>query len=185
MESESQGFQVWRDYMGLADTIRDIQARDNSAETSSALEHPLRCNTLGLRTVLNGDSVHVDMRRPGASSTASLDFRKRRGAFDSLRANAQSNGETPPPPGPPCKDRGQRAGLKGPDMFCGFCKHNGESAEVFSSHRLKNPAGEVLCPYLRDYICPLCGATGARAHTKRFCPLVDDAYCSVYAQPKR
>uniref|UniRef100_G1KPX7 Nanos-type domain-containing protein n=1 Tax=Anolis carolinensis TaxID=28377 RepID=G1KPX7_ANOCA len=55
--------------------------------------------------------------------------------------------------------------------ICNFCKHNGESKQVYSSHRLKGMDGTVECPILRKYTCPLSGATGEKAHTLKYCPL--------------
>ncbi|XP_044522168.1 nanos homolog 2 [Gracilinanus agilis] len=55
--------------------------------------------------------------------------------------------------------------------LCNFCKHNGESRHVYTSHLLKTPEGIVVCPILRHYVCPLCGATGGLAHTLKYCPL--------------
>lgn len=54
--------------------------------------------------------------------------------------------------------------------FCRFCKQNGESARVYRSHKLKSDDGKVLCPILWNYTCPICEATGDRAHTRRYCP---------------
>nr|XP_033810343.1 nanos homolog 2 [Geotrypetes seraphini] len=54
--------------------------------------------------------------------------------------------------------------------ICNFCKHNGESKNIYSSHMLKKPDGTIICPVLRKYICPLCGATGDIAHTLKYCP---------------
>lgn len=54
--------------------------------------------------------------------------------------------------------------------FCGFCKQNGETAEVYRSHRLKDKDNKVICPVLRNYVCPTCQSTGDKAHTRRYCP---------------
>lgn len=53
---------------------------------------------------------------------------------------------------------------------CGFCLQNGESEEVYMSHRLKARDGRILCPILRSYVCPFCSATGDWAHTRQYCP---------------
>ncbi|XP_028828374.1 nanos homolog 3 [Denticeps clupeoides] len=120
MERRTQDFQPWRDYLGLADTLKGIQ----------------------------GGGVAAPPTPPAA-------------------------GAEPSDRGPPAR------------KFCSFCKHNGESQAVFGSHCLKDRGGEVVCPYLRSYVCPQCGATGPAAHTKRFCPLVDSSYTSVYTRSAR
>ncbi|XP_036701364.1 nanos homolog 3 isoform X4 [Balaenoptera musculus] len=72
-----------------------------------------------------------------------------------------------------------------PERLCTFCKHNGESRAIYQSHVLKDEAGRVLCPILRDYVCPQCGATREHAHTRRFCPLTGQGYTSVYSYTTR
>uniref|UniRef100_F6Z937 Nanos C2HC-type zinc finger 3 n=1 Tax=Callithrix jacchus TaxID=9483 RepID=F6Z937_CALJA len=72
-----------------------------------------------------------------------------------------------------------------PERLCSFCKHNGESRAIYLSHVLKDEAGRVLCPILRDYVCPQCGATREHAHTRRFCPLTGQGYTSVYSHTTR
>ncbi|XP_037674081.1 nanos homolog 3 [Choloepus didactylus] len=83
-------------------------------------------------------------------------------------------GQRPSPESPPA-----------PERLCSFCKHNGESRAIYQSHVLKDEAGRVLCPILRDYVCPQCGATRERAHTRRFCPLTGQGYTSVYSYTTR
>uniref|UniRef100_H3AZM7 Nanos C2HC-type zinc finger 3 n=1 Tax=Latimeria chalumnae TaxID=7897 RepID=H3AZM7_LATCH len=68
---------------------------------------------------------------------------------------------------------------------CNFCKHNGESWQIYTSHNLKNEDGKVSCPILRQHTCPQCHATGDFAHTKRFCPMTEKGYASVHQDASR
>ncbi|XP_047495539.1 uncharacterized protein LOC125043483 isoform X1 [Penaeus chinensis] len=54
--------------------------------------------------------------------------------------------------------------------FCGFCRRNGATLKKFLNHPLRNDVGKLVCPVLRSYTCPNCGATGDAAHTVSYCP---------------
>ena len=56
------------------------------------------------------------------------------------------------------------------NISCNFCKTNGERPQFYSSHRLKDRAGKVVCPVLRSFRCPICNSTGDNAHTVTYCP---------------
>ncbi|XP_055502916.1 nanos homolog 1-like [Leucoraja erinacea] len=66
----------------------------------------------------------------------------------------------------------QRGARAKPELqICVFCRNNNESVTLYTTHILKSPDGRVLCPILRRYTCPLCGANGDNAHTIKYCPL--------------
>ncbi|CAF3385198.1 unnamed protein product [Rotaria socialis] len=55
---------------------------------------------------------------------------------------------------------------------CAFCKANGESYDIYSSHRLRdNEKMITLCPILRAHKCPRCQVSGDQAHTMKYCPI--------------
>uniref|UniRef100_F7BIJ7 Nanos-type domain-containing protein n=1 Tax=Ornithorhynchus anatinus TaxID=9258 RepID=F7BIJ7_ORNAN len=101
-------------------------------------------------------------------------FRKEPGPRD-VRPEAAAAGERrlPRPAGPE----------GGPS--CPFCRHNGEARHIYLSHNLKDAEGRVVCPILRGYVCPQCGASQDAAHTRRFCPLTRNGYTSVYTYGPR
>ncbi|XP_058381544.1 nanos homolog 3 [Diceros bicornis minor] len=105
-----------------------------------------------------------------------------------LRGEEEPETRLDPQPEPAPGPGGQRPvpeSPAAPERLCSFCKHNGESRAIYQSHVLKDEAGRVLCPILRDYVCPQCGATRERAHTRRFCPLTGQGYTSVYSYTTR
>ncbi|XP_076681421.1 RNA-binding protein nanos [Andrena cerasifolii] len=53
---------------------------------------------------------------------------------------------------------------------CVFCRNNGEEETYYRQHLLKDADGRVVCPVLRAYTCPICGACGDAAHTVKYCP---------------
>ncbi|XP_054549281.1 nanos homolog 3 [Talpa occidentalis] len=103
-----------------------------------------------------------------------------------LRGEEEPRLDPQPEPAPgPGDQRSSPESSPAPERLCSFCKHNGESRAIYQSHVLKDEAGRVLCPILRDYVCPQCGATRERAHTRRFCPLTGQGYTSVYSYTTR
>ncbi|CAF1380044.1 unnamed protein product [Adineta ricciae] len=57
-------------------------------------------------------------------------------------------------------------------LECAFCKANGESYDIYSSHRLRdNEKMVTLCPILRAHKCPRCHLSGDQAHTMKYCPI--------------
>lgn len=64
--------------------------------------------------------------------------------------------------------------------ICVFCKNNGESTSVYTSHVLKDSDGKVSCPVLRKYTCPVCGIYGDEAHTIKYCPRNEVGEHSVF-----
>lgn len=56
--------------------------------------------------------------------------------------------------------------------LCNFCRLNDEDVGFYESHQLKDEFGNVTCPILSSYVCDVCGATGPKAHTISYCPVL-------------
>ena len=74
------------------------------------------------------------------------------------------------PLAPLAKPRFKPAAKGATAVMCPFCKRNGETPEFYTTHKLKDCWGRVICPVLRAYTCPNCGISGDNAHTLNYCP---------------
>lgn len=108
------------------------------------------------------------------SSTQEQGFEERAWCPDATPETSGSGGRSP---------GSQGLGRVTERSVCGFCRQNGESAEIYTSHRLKARNGRVLCPVLRNYVCPTCGATGDTAHTRHYCPARAPAPAPAHTRP--
>ncbi|XP_069618592.1 nanos homolog 3 [Ranitomeya imitator] len=163
---------MWRDYLGLRATLRaEPTSSQDAADDGTA---PPIVAAAEVPWVSMAEDVTRRSQSQEASNTGSTCEPGRRGK---KQRRCPPMDPAPPEPGTTTTEPGVTP--------CSFCKHNGESASFYSAHSLKDHHGKVLCPVLRSYICPQCGATGNKAHTRRFCPYTSETYTSVYHSTAR
>ncbi|XP_021423321.2 uncharacterized protein LOC110493386 [Oncorhynchus mykiss] len=201
MESENRRFQPWRDYMKLADAVREMQLGNFTPEPSTVEGHDSGIWSTMVEFEEFPPRALLSPITPVPTPPLGHEMKPLDSEIVPLHKHAALRPSSTKGPEPPTAASRSSAGTRGqkermkatrsktpeevssPERkICSFCKHNGESESVFGSHSLKNQDGDVVCPYLRQYICPLCGATKAKAHTKRFCPQVETTYSSVYVK---
>ncbi|XP_077461166.1 nanos homolog 3 [Stigmatopora argus] len=187
-KSDGKVFQPWKDYMGLSEVIRAVMDSNTSAQVptwqhdgETAMDsHPIYAERSPSPP---NASSHVCMGNACVGWLVGYPSRHEWVGPEIVRAYPPFGARCPHHWGVTASHQHQRVGLQDPlATCCNFCKRNGETEIVYTSHRLKNDVGEVLCPVLRGYVCPLCGATGATAHTKRFCPKVEKSYLPLYTK---
>uniref|UniRef100_A0A8C6LM04 Nanos-type domain-containing protein n=1 Tax=Nothobranchius furzeri TaxID=105023 RepID=A0A8C6LM04_NOTFU len=162
MESNRKSFQPWRDYTGLSDTVRDILGWKTATEPSppGTSAYSPECRDVRMHAVCahRAADFHPPPALPGLVALTVPN------PTDDLRFAPDLSVPTTSI-GPEERKKSLREAPVPPAserVMCSFCKHNKESEQ-----------------------CPLCGATGAKAHTKRFCPKVDRAYRSLYTTSRR
>ncbi|XP_056891255.1 nanos homolog 3 isoform X1 [Takifugu flavidus] len=180
MEPNYKPFHMWKDYFGLSDVIKEIiRSRQYASSLPASRRSQEPCRSLESlfsnceRGIVDDMSLSLllgSSNRCGVEETSASASRSQHADIKGT-AKVTRRWRTP-----------ETQALE--TRLCQFCKNNEESVLVYRSHWLKGPTGEVLCPFLRKYVCPLCGATGPKAHTLRFCPKVDSTYSSVYVTSK-
>lgn len=141
-----QSFDMWHDYMNLGTLLKRLCDR-----------RPMELGVPWKSASAAAAAAEVTAMAPPSHSHIYCG-EARRNSPDTSSASSLSDASS--------------SGTSPDAAFCRFCKQNGESPRVYRSHTLKSANGSVVCPILRNYTCPICGATGDDAHTRRYCPVL-------------
>lgn len=183
---EKSEFRLFRDYFGLIHLVQNTRLCDGMA--SATFGDVLYDFTYTRRA--RGDSVGSDRSYSSSSSNGNTEMDlnleglgyKAPGSGAPPRALAKRSevGETG------SRSRKNRENKKNRNAnVCVFCRNNGESKKVYSSHVLKDAEGCTTCPILRAYTCPLCKASGDQSHTIKYCPRNKNASKQPQAQQQQ
>ncbi|RMX38657.1 nanos homolog 1-like [Pocillopora verrucosa] len=170
---EKSEFRLFRDYFGL---IRLVQNAELNGKGTAGIDSLYdftytkrsRVDSVGsdhsLTSSGSGGNPDIELcietsKAPGSSLAPGAPTR------NVSKRNAENNSEVAN------RNRKNRESKKNRNAnVCVFCRNNGESKKVYSSHVLKDAEGNTTCPILRAYTCPLCKASGDQSHTIKYCP---------------
>lgn len=169
-------FRLFRDYFGLIrlvqnaeelegsagpgtfDSLYDFTYTKRSRVDSVGSDHSLTSSSSGGNPDIELCGVETS-KAPGTSLAPGAPTR------NVSKRNSENNSEVAN------RNRKNRESKKNRNAnVCVFCRNNGESKKVYSSHILKDAEGNTTCPILRAYTCPLCKASGDQSHTIKYCP---------------
>lgn len=165
-------FHMFNDYFGLSNLVQRVRQANNdfdylTGENFGVSKLPPRRDRF--------DSIDSENSSSGSCDSFTDHFGD--GPFQPfnssalLHSAASKRKEAVLPPSRRIKPSARApAPVSNRQNVCVFCRNNGESEEVFSSHQLKGPDGKTTCPILRAYTCPICKASGDESHTIKYCP---------------
>lgn len=170
---EKSEFRLFRDYFGLIRLVQNAELEGTGPNGFDSLydftyTKRSRVDSVGsdhsLTSSSSGGNPDIELcietsKAPGTSLAPGAPTRS------VSKRNAENNSEVAN------RNRKNRESKKNRNAnVCVFCRNNGESKKVYSSHVLKDAEGNTTCPILRAYTCPLCKASGDQSHTIKYCP---------------
>jgi hypothetical protein len=160
-------------------------ARLNSSTTNSAAVSILGNNSSLLssqlnQSLLNNNSMNYsNINSSNSGLLSALSLQASNGSLSAAAAKQLANSSSKPLrserlPSQFVDELVKQAKIRrkngGKKEVCVFCRNNGETEQIFTSHTLKDANNNVACPILRMYQCPICHASGDQAHTIKYCP---------------
>jgi protein nanos 1 len=175
----AQDYSPFTDYFGLFNLIKGFGLRPEEEEYPVAESPRSRHNSFGSSSSISGDSLeYLDPTIASILGDQSL-------SYASNESDPFSQKRDPPSVLLQKRKAAAAAKAAGKQDVCVFCRNNGESESLYTSHCLKDAEGRVTCPVLRAYTCPICGANGDAAHTIKYCPQNQTGNIKVQPPSKR